>query len=163
MSVGIGNPIRATVALPAIIDGGMVVSTTIYTAGDTVGGILTLTDAVRYSGGIATIDELKILDADNQKAPFTVLLFNASPAAAITTDNAAFAFGTDFGKCVGQLLVAATDYTTTDGKAVVDLRGLACHVQPTTGRDLFAVLVTTGTPTYTATTSLVVKFVAVKD
>lgn len=146
-----GNGIVVKVAL--------VVSTTpAYTAGDNVGGLITIASAVRASGGLAILASIQLLDRANQKPVGTIYIFDANPAAATITDNAAFVFSTDDLKVVAQIPVSTSDWVTTNSKASANLSSLSREIQTASGTTLYAAFVTTGTPTFVATTDMQMVF-----
>jgi len=131
------------------------VSTTpAYTAGDAVGAKRTLANAVRVSGGSGIIDSIVLLDRANQKSGMELLLFDADPTNATITDNAAFVYSTDDLKVIARITINATDYVTLNSKAIACLRGLGIAFKTNATTSLFAALVTTGTPTFAATTDV---------
>lgn len=129
-----------------IIKKTLVVSTTpAYTAGDAVGAKTAL-------GLInATLNSLTVIDAGNQGAAGSILLFDGLPAAATATDNAAFVPSTDLTKVIAQIPVPA--YVTTASKKIAHVSNLNLPVKST---GLYAVFVTTGTPTYAAVTDVTI-------
>lgn len=129
-----------------------------YTPGDSIGGKITLTSAVRVSGGVTILNSLMILDRANQKPTGTILIFNADPSAATLTDNAAFVYSTDDLKVVAAVPVASTDYTTINSKATANLSALAREVKVASGTSLYAAFVVTSTPTFAATTDVQIAF-----
>lgn len=137
-----------------------------YNSGDNVGGVLTLANAVRSSGGTCVLQSLHIRDNTNQKAALTILIFASDPTAGATiTDNAAFAYGASaFPKQIDKINVLTTDYETVDGKATATLSGLGRVYTANGSANLYAVIVTTGTPTYGAvSTALAVNFGILQD
>jgi hypothetical protein len=127
-----------------------------YSSGNVMGGIRTLA-LFRLAGGSGVLTDLFITDKGNQKAPLTILFFESLPAQTYTDKAACPALTTDVPALVGQLLVAAADYTTTGGIAVAHKSGLALNManaDVTPGKNLYAVLVTTGTPTPASTSDL---------
>lgn len=147
------------------VGAGVVVTPTItvstspaYTAGDSIGGKITLANAVRISGGTTLLQSIMILDRANQKPTGTILVFNADPAAATITDNAAFVFSTDDLKVVAPIPVNTFDYITINTKAVAMLRNLGAEVKAASGTTLYAAFVTTSTPTFAATTDVQIAF-----
>lgn len=139
------------------------VSTTpAYTAGDAVGGKRTLANAVR-TPGTGILQSISILDRANQKAAMTLFIFDANPTAATITDNAAFVFSTDDLNVIAQVSVAASDYVTTNSKAVAVISGLQIPLKAASGTSLYAALVTTGTPTFAATTDVQLEFGILQD
>jgi len=120
-----------------------------YTAGDNVGGIQILANAVSPRGA-GSLRSLAILDKSNQKAALDILIFSVSPNAATTTDNAAFVLSTDDLNVIARIAVATGDYVTIGGEAFCQKSGLDLAVQAASGFTLYAVAVTSGTPTYAA-------------
>lgn len=119
-----------------------VITTTAYTAGDSVGDIQTI------SRDACQLHSLTILDKSNQKAAFDILIFDASPGASTTTDNSPFTFGgTDDLKVIARVSVATGDYVTIAGEAVAQKSSLDLSLQ-SASTNLYAVPVTSGTPTY---------------
>lgn len=126
------------------------ISTSAYSAGYTVGAIQTLANAVT-SNGTAILESLVLLDKSNQKAAMDIFIFDANPTNATTTDHAAFAFSTDDLKVIARVSVASTDYATVNSEAVAVKSGLGIALKAASGTSLYAVAVTSGTPTYSAT------------
>lgn len=133
-----------------------------YTAGDAVGGKRTIANAVRVNG-TGILQSVAILDRANQKASMTLFIFDADPTAATITDNAAFVFSTDDLKVIAQVSIGAGDYVTTDSKAYALISGLNIPIKAASGTSLFAALVTTGTPTYAATTNVQLEYGILQD
>jgi len=139
----------------AIKDTTAVSTTPAYTAGDAVGGKRTITGALRTSNGSGILESIQILDRANQKAAMELFIFDSNPAAATITDNAAFVFSTDDLKVLAHVTIAATDYITINSKAVATIKGLGIALKGAdSSTSLYAALVTTGTPTYAATTDV---------
>lgn len=139
------------------------VDTAVYTAGDCVGGIITLANAVRVSGGTSLLYHIHVFDRSNQKPTGNILIFNANPAAATATDNAAFVYSTDDFKQVARIPVTSGDYVTINSKASADLTNLGRQIKATTGTSLYAVFVTDGAPDFVLATDfqIIFKFIPV--
>jgi hypothetical protein len=125
-----------------------------YTAGDAVGAKRTIANAVRVSGGTGILESIILLDRANQKAAMELFIFDSDPSAATITDNTAFVFSTDDLKVIARVSIAATDYVTINSKAVATVKGLGIALKASGSTSLYAALVTTGTPTYAATTDV---------
>ncbi len=134
------------------------VDTAAYAAGDSIGGKLTLTNAMRESGGTGVLSGLTLIDRANQKPALEIFLFDSDPSAATITDNAAFVFGADDFKVIAKVVVAAADWTTINSKATAELANLNRVVRAVGSRNLFAAVVATGTPTFAASTNLQIEF-----
>jgi hypothetical protein len=80
-------------------------STTAYTAGDQFGTLISLTNAVRVSGGSGVIVGVGLQSASDSIGPFDVVFFDSAPT--LAADNAAFAISdTDILKVVGLVSLA---------------------------------------------------------
>lgn len=150
-----GNSTRIT---PSIT-----VSTTAYAAGDSIGGKITLTGALRAAGKGVVLTDIVILDRAAQSPTGTIILFNADPTAATITDNAAFVFSTDDLKVIAAIPVAAADYVTINSKAVASIAPPPRTLTAASGTALYAAFVTTSTPTFAASTNLQVSFGLLRD
>jgi hypothetical protein len=138
----------------AVVTLSFTVSTTpAYTSGDVIGGKVTIANALRTAGKNALLQDLFLFDNANQKPAGSLLFFNADPSAATTTDNSAFAYSTDTTKQCGRVDITASDWMTINGKASLHLKNIGAMLSAS-GTTLYAVFVTTSTPTYTATTDL---------
>lgn len=139
-----------------------VISAAVYSAGNQVGGIQALTHASIEENRITQLQTLNIIDVDNQKAAMTVLFFNQPPVVS-STDKTAFAITAANAKaqCIGQIQVLAANYATVGSVAVATLQFTNYFTQSltSTAGNIYAIAVTSGTPTYTTTSSLVFKYV----
>lgn len=130
------------------------ISTSVYVAGNTIGAIQTLTNAVTVSSGTGILESLILLDKSNQKAPMDIFIFESNPAAATTTDHAAFVFSTDNLKVIARVSVTAGDYVTVNSNAIAIKTGLGIAVKANGSANLYAVAVTSSTPTYAGANDL---------
>ena len=128
---------------------------TIYHVDDAVGGKQTIASAVPATAGSAVLQAITVRDKSNQKAPLSIILFNADPSAATITNHAAFVYSTDISKQITVIDVATNDYTTINGIATAKLRNLAIPVTAVGSASLFAAVVTLVSPgTYAAVSDL---------
>jgi hypothetical protein len=127
-----------------------------YGAADVVGGLLTF--SITSPSGAGSINNVRVVDADNEKAACKLYLFSEAPAA--IADNAAFSLAlADLKKLIAIIPIASADYTTIGSDAVA-------LVRVTTGDPvayaadgkgcLYGYLVCDATPTYTAATDLTI-------
>lgn len=136
----------------------------LYAAGDCVGGLLTLTGALRTNAAGARWHALVVTDAANVAPELDVLLFNASPSASTFTDHApAVLDAADAAKVVRRAAVLTAHYTTIGGVAVADVALSDRVVRAASGTTLYAALVARGTPTFAATTDEAARFDFVQD
>lgn len=125
-----------------------------YTSGDSVGGKMTLANAVRVSGGTGWLASLQIMDASNQKPSGTLLVFNADLAVTYT-DNAAAALSTaDAAKIVAQIAISTGDYTVINNRSIANPMFNPKQVKAISGTSLYSIFVVSSTPTFAATTDL---------
>ncbi len=124
-----------------------------FTAGDFVGGKLTLLNAGRVATGSGIIQSLSIVDGAKQAVALRVYLFKADLVGTYA-DNAVESFTlADLLKLIDVIDVLTTDWETLSNASVTKaetLRGLGIPYKITTGTSLFAIIRTLGTPTYTA-------------
>src|SRR5690554_3788446 len=139
-----------TIAVP------LTVSTTAYSANDVVGGLITL----NVPSGI--VRRVKLTDDDNEGAAMTLYLFDAQPTT-IANDAAFAPTISDDDKLVAILTLDTTGYFTLNSNKVGwfkgddDRIGLDIDYEAKQNK-LFAYLVCTGTPTYTAASDLKLHF-----
>lgn len=143
------------------------ISTSIYAAGDVVGGLQRLRRALGpYRSGV--LRSIIVRDDDNEKPVLTFLFFQSEPAS-VAADNGALTLTTaDLALLVGKANVAGADYETVGGQAVahVDVSkvlegydGGTAQLKDFESGDLWVVpVITSGTPTFTATTDLSFSF-----
>lgn len=131
-----------------------------YAANDIVGGKLTITDAARVSGGLVRLENIVITDRANQKAGGYILLFDADPTAATLTNDGPLTLSTDDFKVVARIDVSAADYISLGStpKAVADIPYSGRLMKTVGSKNLYAVFVTIGTPTYAAATDVQIQF-----
>lgn len=120
--------------------------TSIYASGDSLHTtVISFANAVRATGGTGTIRKMVIIDKDVQSIALELWLFSATvtPAAA----NAAHSISdADAALCIG-VIPSGTYYASALNSIAVSSPTLPILVAATT---LFGILVTRGTPTYTA-------------
>lgn len=148
-----------------------VVDTNAYSANDNVGGLLTL-KGFGTTFGRGVLKNVTVSDLDNQKAALTIVFFSKLPAATFT-NNAAFPnlSAADLALVLGKVEIAATDYTTLNARAVATKECSTClnsapeSVTSTNvdRREVYAAIMTSGTPTYTTVSSLTLQFGTLLD
>lgn len=127
-----------------------IITGALFAANDIVGGKLTLPNAVRVANGSGKLNNLLLVDTSKQAAALTIFIFKAD-LVGVYADNAAEAItAADWLKCIGQISILATDYKTWANASVVDIGEIGMDIFAEIGRNIFALIVTTGTPTYGA-------------
>jgi len=119
-----------------------------FTANDFVGGKLTLTNAVRVAAGKGKITGLKIVDAAKQNADLLVFIFKADLAGTYTDNAAESVTADDWLNWIGTIEILSSDWQEMANASLVDL-GFEMLVEASAGRNLYVLIVTTGTPTFT--------------
>lgn len=88
------------------------VSATAYTANDNVGGIITLTNILRTSGGTAILESISLWALGNAAPNLYIDFWDASPSGTYTNDAAQVIAG-DQAKWMGMVEVGAGDWKQT--------------------------------------------------
>lgn len=144
-------------ALPVAVSPTIATPATPYTALDNIGGAQTLASAVRVSGGTSILQSIFVLDRSNQKQPMTILILDGNPndAGTTLTDNAAITLAAaDISRVKRRVDITAADYVTFDHSgtdfATAEITAISKTIKAASGTSLYAVIQTTGTPTYAA-------------
>lgn len=138
------------------------VSTTpAYTAKDAIGALMTFSNAARFSGGSCRLDAVQIEDKAQQMKDLDLVLFDRSITA--PTDNAVFdPTDAELANCVGVVNIGAGMYADFNDNSVAVVNNVGLEIV-LNGTDLFGVLVARGTPTFVATTDIVVTLTILQD
>lgn len=139
------------------VDKPLTISTTAYSAGDVVGGLITVD--VSSPGGGGVIRRLMLIDEGNQGAVLTVYIFDAAPTT--IANDAAFAsaiVAADLKKKIGTVSIVAADYETINSMKIVTKDGDDLNIDfQTVSGNIFIYIVCTGTPDYVAATDLTLR------
>lgn len=125
------------------------ISAAAFSANDVVGGKLTLAGAVRVAGGKGKITGLKLVDASKQEADLLVFIFGADLAGNYLDNAAEAVTAADWLKWIGTIKILSTDYEQMANASLADL-GFEMPIEAAAGTTIYALIVTTGTPTYGA-------------
>lgn len=139
--------------------------TSIYASGDQLGSLMQLTNAMDDSSGTGKLLSLSIHDKSSQSSVLQVFLFNDLPTVA-SADNAALNISDAemAAKCIGHVSVVAADYFALSASSMACVRNINLvlnsvrSVTNPTGRSIWAIIRSGGTPTYASTTDLVLSF-----
>lgn len=127
----------------------------LYTANDCVGGKLTLAKAIRNAGWVSLLQSFTIIDLGMQNAAMSIYLFTADPATGTYTNDAELDIhDTDIALCIGCFNVLVGDYLSAKDNSIACITNLGILCMATTGTTLYALMKTTGAPTYTSTSDL---------
>lgn len=149
-----GKVVRGRSAASPTLD--PIVTAGAYSANDAVGDKIIFNGAVKQRGGSGLITGITILDKSQQDVVLKLFLFDQDFTA--VADNAAFACSdADMEKCIG--VIATGTYIAVAATSGIYSAALAAPIafRAVDGRAIYGQLMTTGTPTYVATTDLVVK------
>jgi hypothetical protein len=95
------------------------------------------------------ITGLKLVDASKQNAALLVFIFGTDLAGTYADNAVEAVTAADWLKWVGTIKILSTDYEERANASLVDL-GFELDVKAAAGTTLYALIVTTGTPTYGA-------------
>lgn len=145
-------PVSTTTVYTRISQTPTVSTSPAYTAKDAVGGLLTFANAAASSGGTGTIVTAQVIDNSQQRPSLELVLFDRTFSA--STDNAIFApSDADLANAIGVIGLNAWSDFSTNSTATAPNVGLAFKLN---GTSMFGQLVTRGTPTFVATTDIIV-------
>lgn len=114
-------------------------------------------------GNTAVLQSIAITDRAKQAAAMHILLFNAMPVITSADNGALDISDVEMAaKFIGRVEVAATDYINlnVNSSGTVKNIGLVCKAD---GQDLWAVLQSGGSPTYTTDADLVISYGFLQD
>lgn len=135
-----------------------------YASGDVVGGLQTISNAVRKSGGSGTILSILVVDKTQaQRAAMDILIFDRSVT--VAADNAAVAMSdADMANCLGVVTIGAynTAWPGTPLNSISTLINVGLPIV-CNGADLYFVPVVRAAPTYTSTSDLIFIFTILQD
>lgn len=127
-----------------------------YGTSDVVGGLLTFN--IGSVSGAGSINHIRVVDDDNEKAACKLYLFGEAPAA--VADNAPFSLAlADLKKLIAIIPIASADYATIGSDAVALVRvttGDPVAYKADGKGNLYGYLVCDATPTYSAATDLTI-------
>lgn len=141
------------------------VSTTAYSAGDLVGGKLLISNPVismqRPSG---IIHSVVVSDAAGQASDLDVVFFSSDPASTTFTDNAAFnPADADIKKIIGFAQVTTHSSFSANSVSVATGLNILFDIADTGRNEIYAAIVSRGTPTYAASTDLTLSVGVLQD
>ncbi len=126
-----------------------------YTAKDAVGGIMTFAGAARASAGAGILHAVTIVDKSQQRPDLDLILFDQTIAGTVT-DNAEFdPNDTDLPNVVASIPMSSGTFADFHDNSVAHLGGLGIPYT-CAATSLFGALVARSTPTFVATTDIVV-------
>lgn len=156
--VVLGSSIARTVPVTVV----PTISTSLYTSGDQIGGLMTLANAARYDGGGFTLNTISIVDLAKQNAEIDVILFDAAVTA--NNDNDPWDMSdADMAHCRGYAKVSASDYVNGADYSIACVRAVGLSTAPASGTTMYAVAVVRSGPTYANAADLKITFDFIQD
>lgn len=144
--------------------GAPVLDLSAYADGDAIGGCLTFSNAVRFGGGSGMIQSLVVSDAANQQAVLDVVFFNEMPTETTFTDQDELDIGAaDLQKIIGVVPIAEADYADLKNNAAAAKNNVDLSFALASGINLYACIVSRGTPTYAAADDLQLRINIIQD
>lgn len=135
-----------------------------YADKDSIGGKITITNAMRKNGGTGVLQTVTVMDRSGVKPTGNILIFDSNPTAATITNDAKFVASTDDLKVIATVPVASADYVVPgDTKAFASIKNLGLPVAAVGSADLYAAFVTNGTPTFGSTSDVQLVFGFLRD
>lgn len=138
-------------------------STSAYSANDQVGTLITVPGAGIGGGSGCKLAQVTVVDKSKQSAALNMILFSSAPTVA-SADNA----GVDVADAQialygqGVVKVATGDYVALAGSSIATV-ATGWYVKPDAAGTIYALLSTTGTPTFGVATDLVLRLLFVWD
>lgn len=132
-----------------------VTASSAYTAGNAVGGKITLPGLVSGDNRRCAITDVVLIDKANQSVPYDLVFFDSDLAGSVA-DKSAFAINaSDLSKLLGSLSLSGLSNLGSNGGVI---NGTNIYKRLTlVGRDAYAVLITRGTPTYASTSDVILR------
>lgn len=136
-----------------------------YSANDQVGGIQTIALPEDVASSGCFLSHVHVVDKGAQSAALSIILFDELPTVA-SSDNAALNI-TDAemaDKAIFTVAIASAGYVSTSANSIGTSGATAIghHFKPK-ANNLYAVVKTSGTPTYASTSDLVFKYAFVYE
>lgn len=133
-----------------------------YSTGDVMGGLMTISNAARASGGSGIVNSIVLASKVDLTVDVDVVLFDANPSGTTFTENAAVAIATtDAAKVIGIVTLSTRHDLGTP--VVASGRGLGVPFDAADGKDIYAVCIARGTINLGTTSDLTFRFGILQD
>lgn len=147
-----GENVVGQVGAPGdLVDVTLTLDTSAYTAGDVLADTQAIANAVRVSGGRATLRSVTVIDEDDQGAAFTLYFLRANNS--LGTENAAPSVSDASARDIlGFVDIATGDYKDLGGVRVACIKNVGLELEAAGGSTSLYVgaINGAGTPTFTA-------------
>lgn len=138
------------------------ISTVAYAAGQVIGGVMTLTGALRAAVLSGTWMGVQVVEKSVQKAPMDIVIFSQNPTPANFVDHAVPNWANEYTTIASITNLTAANYSTLATSSGACLGNLCKKVTSATG-NLYAVAICNGTPTYASASHLYFTFYFEQD
>lgn len=122
----------------------------LFSANDFVCEKIELADAVIQPSGMSTLQSLALVDFAKQEAALIIHLFGADLAGTYYGHATESISAADWLKWFGCIEIQASDYETMANASMLSFGNIGLPVKIASGTSLYALIVTTDAPTYTA-------------
>lgn len=139
-------------------------SATAYGAGNVIGGLISFTNATRYAGLGAVLQNISVTFTDGVVPSLDVILFDANPSASTITDNAPVSVvAADVPKIIGVIHITDCTLVGTSAPSVCQAANQAILYTLPTGQTLYAVVVARSAVTLTNTSDMTITAQALEN
>lgn len=122
-----------------------------YSANQVVGGIQTLTNAIRTASAYGVLQSVTVVDASGQKPQLSLFFFSSNPAGGTYADHVAITLNAaDIPFLLGKVDLATAAYDSIGAGGIVTASPVGLLLQGDASGNVYVVATTTGTPTLTA-------------
>lgn len=128
-----------------------------YDTGDVLFDVVTITNAMRVTGGKGELRSINLLDKSDSGAKITLVFFKITHSLG-TINSAPSVSDADAADILGYVVIDTTDYLDVGGAKFATKTNVGLMLESNTGsRDIFVAGIVTGTPTYASTSDIVLK------
>jgi len=146
----------------AVITVTQTVAASAHSAGDAVGGLITLSDAVRSSALSGIIQSVSVTDKAGNAGSYDIVFFTANPTATTVTDDAAFTLNdADITKVICMAPISTVSTFADNG--VTNTTGVGCPFEVASGTTIYAALINRSAATYASTSDVSVRVSIMQD
>lgn len=140
------------------------ISTTAYAEKDSIGGKWTFADAVRSSGGSATLQTVVLSDRSRASGAIDLIFYAQDPSVTSISDNSPLNLANqDLLKIVGVVNIGNTDYLHLVNNAVCVKAGLGLAFKCPTGTTLYCTPIARNAPQYASAQDLCLMITLYQD
>ena len=132
----------------AVVQVAPVVTVAAYSVGYVLGGVQTITNAMRISNGTGTLASLLVIDQGNKKPAIDILIFSQPPTGTYTDKTAFLLTVYDTTYLLRKISIATTDWETfvsgssANNSAIVDVASIGKAIKATGGNaNLYCIIV----------------------